>query len=277
MVSNPLSALASLQDGDGCFPSEVASGSRRWRDDNGFTAGLVLRTLRGLVGDARFEPTRQRALDYLDGCRSAEVAGAFGFWPAGRRPPWASRLGADLDDTAVMTMELLRAGRMDRRSALEIACRTLIPHRVHVTEAHPEWLRRGAFLTWVAPRNVANVVDCCVNANVLALLARLGSPHLPGYREAVETICAGLEWAGDNRARVRSLSPFYPSGHDLREAVGHAVECGVIGLAGCHEHLCRLMGAGPPRDDRACCTSAYGATVWLCDGVALARDLISRI
>src|SRR4029450_7657295 len=126
-------------------------------------------------------------------------------------------------------------GRVRRAAALRTACRVLVPHRVEGVNrcGRPPWVAPGSFLTWLAPApaspgapRVANPVDCCVNANVAALLAFLDATHLPGYDAAVATVRQGLEWAGEDPVRRSALTPFYPDPRSLAEALGHAVESG---------------------------------------------------
>jgi hypothetical protein len=140
------------------------------------------------------------------------------------------------------------------------------------TAVLPPWVLPGSFHTWIAHDRAAQVVDCCVNANVAALMAQLGAAHLPGYSEAVRTVVRGLAWAGDDRARLASLTPFYPSLRSLADAVQHAVECGVRELDAASLELDRLAAA--IQDEGAgCCSSAYGHAVWRCAALEEARAM----
>jgi len=269
--------LESSQLPSGCFPSHVTRVNGKSLDYNGFTAAIVLRTLRRQSRLPLLRSLTTRALDYLESCRSPHIASAFAFWPEGARPPWAASVPADLDDTTLMTTELLRAERIEPRQAIAVACRVLLAHRVCSTDSLPSWIQSGAFLTWIAPRRAINVVDCCVNANVLGLLALLDARHLPGYEAAISTIRDGLTWAGSSMVRLRTLSPFYPSPHDLCEALAHAVECGVRELRDCHAELQSCVGARDPSTDAGCCSSAYGDVVWYCRGIPIARALVSGL
>jgi hypothetical protein len=278
MTLATITQLATLQEDDGSFPSEVTGPGGTFTDRNGFTTASVLRALRGLpAGDPTLDQLRSRALGFVVRCRSRTVAGAFGFWPAGMRPEWADRLPDDIDDTAIMTVELLRHGRLSQRDALRTVCTVLLRHRLvaRPEELRPPWIADGAFLTWIAQPGQPNVVDCCVNANAAALMARVGATHLPGYREATRTIVDGLDWAGSDAARLRSLTPFYPSTNDLLTAVEHAVECGANALAPALERLRELRHP----DDDACrdyCSSAYGTTIWRCQALEVAQRLHDR-
>ncbi|AOY59981.1 hypothetical protein B2D07_16075 [Desulfococcus multivorans] len=271
---NPAAAeIARLQDPDGCFPSEVLDREGRRPDCNGFTTALVLRQLRHLPDEVLPTRTYSAALDFLESCRSSQLEGAFGFRPETQRPAWAPRLPADLDDTAILTLELLRAGRISRRAGLRTVLTVLVPHRFsgRTGEIYPPWVMPGAFLTWVGKPGRRNVIDCCVNANAAALMARVGGAGLPGYAEAVGTITQGVAWAGGQPSRQQAVTPFYPSIHGLHEAVEHAVECGVTDLGPTLARLRELAAGAPPA--RGCCCSAYGGTVWSCPALVAAQAL----
>jgi hypothetical protein len=273
MILASMARLAGMQDPDGCFPSEVRG--RGWisSDRNGFTTAMVLRALRDVQAEEDLLPLRSSALDFVERCRSALTPGAFGFWPEDMHPAWAPPLPADLDDTAIMTIELMRAGRRSREDGLRSVCLVLIPHRVSAREAgrRPSWIVPGAFKTWVGDPGRPNVVDCCVNANAAALMAVVGATQLPGYQEAISTILQGIAWAEINPVRQQAITPFYPAIHALLEAVEHAVDCGVRSLHPAIDHLQHLIGNMPAPS--ACCCSAYGATVWRCPALEAARAL----
>src|SRR5262245_1157470 len=100
-----------MQEPDGSFPSDVTAPSGTFTDRNGFTAARVLRALRGLPHEPALDRLRARTLDFLERCCSSTIPGAFGFWPADARPAWAELVPADIDDTAIITVELLRHQR----------------------------------------------------------------------------------------------------------------------------------------------------------------------
>jgi hypothetical protein len=264
MTEATIAHLIELQEPDGCFSAEVRGPHGTFKDCNGFTTAMVLRALRDLPAEAELKCLRSRALDYLETCYSTQVDGAFGFWPEGARPAWAPRLPADVDDTAIMTLELLRYGRRSQRDGLRTVCTVLLSYRLtsQPDEQGPSWIAPGAFLTWIGPPGRPNLVDCCVNANVAALMARVKATHLPGYQEAVRTILDGLAWSGGRPARQHALTPFYPSVDSLLEAVEHAIECGAQALTPALDELRQMAAGWPPEDNPYCCSSAYGATVW---------------
>jgi hypothetical protein len=268
-----LAQLGTLQRPDGSFPARVSARHGCWTDINGFTAATVLRLLRHLPDSPAWSALREPALDWLLACRSAAVPGAFAFWPDALRPGWAARVPADVDDSAMMLSELLRHARLDRAAALRSLCAAILPCRVgSVTPAPlPPWVARGCFFTWIVPAG-ANVVDCCVNANAAALIAQLGVQHLPGYQAAVQTVRAGLEWAGRDAGRLAGLTPFYPAPRSLAESLEHAVECGAAAL---REPWLRLASMPATLLDAGdgICRSAYGHTVWRAQAVDLARAI----
>jgi hypothetical protein len=265
--------LARLQEPDGCFPADVSGAGWARPDRNGFTTAMVLRALRDVPSDEHLARLRASAVALIERCRFRPVPGAFGFWPEARRPVWAPRLPADLDDTAIMTIELIRYGRLTRRDGLRTVCSVLIPNRVreHVKVIRPPWIAPGAFLTWVAEAGAKNVIDCCVNANAAALMALVGAEHLPGYEGAVSTIMQGIAWAGNDPRRQQAITPFYPSLHALEEAVAHAIACGATALSPALPLLRELTEGRPPPAE--CCTSAYGAVAWRCRALEAARTL----
>jgi hypothetical protein len=242
-------------------------------DRNGFTTALVLRALRDVPAGPVVDRLRSAALDFVERCRSPDRPGAFAFWPDGRRPVWAPHVPADVDDTAVMTVELIRHKKLRRRDGQRTVCHVLLANRVTADSRAllPPWIVPGAFYTWIGGNGRPNVVDCCVNANAAALMAVAGTTHLPGYREAIDTVLNGIEWAGADARRQQSITPFYPSLHELCDAVEHAVECGVQPLRPALQQL-RDMDADSDASAGFCC-SAYGGTVWHCAGLEEARSL----
>lgn len=268
------SDLAAFQLPNGGFPSTITSREGEQVDCNGFITALVLRVTRHVPDDPVIARVRQRALHHVTSCASSSVADAFGFWPDAARPAWARAVPADVDDTAMMLTELLRHDWIDRRGVLGRLCRAVLPYRVRERDAVllPPWVGSGAFYTWIADVDGPNIVDCCVNANVAALMARLDAPHLPGYAAAIQTIVNGIRWAGGDRRRLLSLTPFYPSPACLMEAVEHAIESGVRDLREVQRELCAL-DIDPQADESGCCRSAYGSTVWHCAALDAARAL----
>ena len=189
--------ILAAQDERGAFASFVASAGREIDDRNGFITALVVRTLGHGQLPHRLHHARQRALDYLERCERRGAPGTFGFWPEEDRPPWAPDLPADADDTAVIALELHRAGRRPLDWLRRVALTVLLPFRVAAPEieSEPAWIRPGVFRTWLAHR-LPNPVDCVVNVNVMALLASAGLAHIAAYRSASGMMDAALDWTG---------------------------------------------------------------------------------
>jgi hypothetical protein len=256
----------------GAVPATVNLPWGRLEDATSFVTGLALRALRRR-GDPSTAPLRARMLDFLERCEVDDPPGAFAFWPASGRPDWASRVAADADDTAICMTELYLAGRMRREEAVRRVGRLLLPNRVRRGgDAWPPWAADGAFLTWLLPDpNARNIVDCAVNANVLALMAALGMRDPPGARAAVRLIRGGLAWAGTSAARLKALTPFYPEPAELRLAVEHAVACGCVELAPAAAQLRRLTGCAAPGPGAILCSAPYDRGGWRSPALAAIR------
>ncbi len=260
--------LLSLQDEDGCFPSVIKALAGQGPDRNGFVTALVVRGLRN-YRHSDWNTARDSALSFVRTCGSTQIPGGFSFWPDAARPAWASSVPADSDDTAIMLSELLRHGWEDSKFVLRSICKALLPFRIGTRDAAlaPSWVVTGSFLTWLSrpASGVPNVVDCCVNTNIAALMAQVGARHLPGYEEATRTVTNGIVWAGADRRRLDSLTPFYPSVRCLIEALEHAVECGAVEL---EEALSRLSECSAAPGEASCdrldvvCRGAYSRTLW---------------
>lgn len=279
-MSARLERLAAMQRPDGSFECLVAMPNGSAVDSNGFSTACVLRALRA-VPDAQLAVVRSRAIDFLSLCQSSTVPGAYGFWPEKLRPSWATRVPPDVDDTALIVTELHRHGRIRNEAALRALCTVILPFRVLPCDCHglPPWIVPGCFQTWIAPRGTkaahVQVIDACVGANVVALMARIGAAHLPGYREACAAVDRGIAWAAEDPTRLASITPFYPSPRSFVETLRHAVECGASNLA---PALHRVASIAPPArtDDAGCCSSAYGRVVWRCPALEEARAIAAE-
>lgn len=261
-------ALAAEQREDGAFRARVQWPDHAVDDWNGFVTAHVVRALR------RRDPTRpsrarERALDFLGRCRSQ--SGTCNHWPPGDRPAWVGALPDDADDTAIVTVELLIHGRIDRAEARRIALE-LTRHRLGPLRApHPPWFEAGAFLTWLA-RGRPNLVDACVNANVVGLLAELGLHDAPGFAAACTLVARAVGFVAGHPPSAREgamlgVAPFYPQPAELDLAVAHAVEHGAVALAGLP-----VLAPGAPELDPVVCSGAYGRPRWRCRAVGLARS-----
>lgn len=277
--------LQKEQSNNGAILSWSHWGDRMYPDWNGFTTALVLRALRHIpISNVAVSYIREHALDFLLTCEEPERPGSFRFWPVSMQPDWIKLAPpADADDTAVYALELARHGRLGQSELRQIACCVLVPHRLrHVETPSPPWLRPGVFLTWLwLDKGSANIVDCCVNANVVALLAYAGMTHLPGYQEACDMIEKAILWAGGSWPRARSIAPFYPHPVELRYAVEHAVECGAKLLRPSLQRLRECSWEVDKIDElsvmeRPICGSAYRGVFWTSRNVQIARTLSCR-
>lgn len=264
--------LAAWQSPAGAFWSTITSRDRTETDWNGFVTALVLREMRHLPSTPALARIQAQALNFLADCASTRLPGAFSFWPTSGRPGWASQVPEDADDTAIMTLELARAGRLSRTELLRIVCHTLIPYRVSaVATPIPTWIQPGVFLTWLSDHpHHPNLVDCCVNTNAIALMAYADATHLPGYQAACQLIEQGISWVGSSASRLHYLTPFYPNPNEFYFALVHAVECGAP-LHHCVEALASLLLDEITQFDSPVCSSAYHSVVWHCPALVEVR------
>jgi len=275
-VDKLIELLRENQAPNGAFPSFVLIREQRIEDCNGFVTAQMLRALHDLP-DERVAEIRTRALDFITSCQSRQRPGAFGFYPEGEQPAWMLPLPQDTDDTAIIVLELFQHGRLDRQTVLSIACKVLIPHRLHWIEPPaPPWLRPGAFVTWLRGDTKTNIVDCCANANIVALFAAAGIRHLPGYSEACAMIEDGVQWAATQetssvkaesrmtvRERLGVITPFYPHPLELLYALENAVMYGAEQLRPCLEQLRGMKWEEEEADERPICGNAYGKVQWI--------------
>jgi hypothetical protein len=271
-----LAELEAEQAPSGAFPCLINWGRDSGADDeNGFATALVLRRMRrrgirsAVIG---------RSLDFLEAC-AAEPSGprgAFSFWPGATRPAWAAAVPPDADDTAVITLELCAHGRRTRAQALDTLVDVLIASLTGPPAfPGPAWRRAGVFPTWLdlGGADRANVVDCGVNANVLALMASLGARELPGFAQAVDMIDAAVDWCGQDASgaaakRADTIAPYYASPHAVAQILDDAVWCGATELTRARDRLLALIGpapAGPVPLWR----NAYTGPVWHCRALDL--------
>lgn len=261
----------SLQAVDGSFPSMVLEkGTLSFVDHNACITGLVVRALGREALPPKLHRAKERALDYLEACERSALPGAFGFWPESSQP---GRPG-DTDDTSIAGVELYRHGRRSRDWLRHVALRVLLAFRVQPTEEmRPEWIRVGAFLTWMRP-SPANVVDALVNANVAALFALAGLRHVSAYSAAVATVESAIAWTMGSLSRARMVAPYYAHPVEFYYTLDHAVGCGAAEL----QPAVRLLERWFWRDERLeenrpVCCAPYGETVWIAPALQLARHI----
>jgi hypothetical protein len=263
--------IASSQHFDGSFPSLVLTKRQQPRvDHNACVTGLVVRALGRDVLPSQLHGARERALDYLEGCERSAFPNAFGFWPERTEP---GRPG-DADDTSIVAVELYRHGRRSRDWLRNVALRVLMAFRVQPSEeVRPEWVRVGAFLTWLRP-SPANVVDALVNANVAALFALAHLRHVSAYGSAVAMVNSAIAWTRGSLQRTRLIAPYYAHPGEFFHALAHALDCGAIEL----QPAVNLLQEWLRRDksleeNRPVCCAPYGETIWTAPVLQLARQI----
>jgi hypothetical protein len=276
--------LSGFQAANGAFTCRIVFRNREEEDCNGFATALVLRHLRRLPALAVSDEVQERALDFLERCASPRLPGAFGFWPADARPAWAWNVPEDVDDTAIMNQELAVHGRCTSAEVHRVVYEVLMPTLLtEVDQLGPPWIHPLVFPTWLGQGpHSPNLVDCCVNVNVVALMSWCGLAHLPGYREACALIDAGLDWAKDNWPRLASLTPYYPNPRELLYALEHAVASGAIELQPARERLRTILARQAPRlHDQSphlpgvLCGYAYGGPYWYCPALEVVKDFVA--
>ncbi|MFG1935173.1 hypothetical protein ACGFK1_31680 [Mycobacterium sp. NPDC048908] len=253
--------IVTAQNASGAFASTMVEDGAARDDENGFVTAQVLRALGPHTADARLREAAGRALDFLAGCEDPDHPGAYRFWTDTARPAHVPVYPADADDTAVISLELARHGRLDTAALRATVLRRLFPHRVAAGVDMPaSWVRPGVFWTWLADDFGYNVVDCTVNANVAALLAVARLTHLPCYEAVGSMIETAVGAAGDNEHHVRCLSPYYPHPNELLLAVDAAVAAGAHRLRTTLEALRKW--ARPPDVGEPVFCSSYGRVRW---------------
>jgi hypothetical protein len=185
------------------------------------------------------------------------------------------RLPPDTDDTALCAPLLVRYGRRPEAFLSEVVERVLDPFRLHyVAEGSEPWHRVGVYLTWLRERYPRNVVDCCVNVNVLALLQHSKLADAPSVAAIVDMVDAGIRYAGPLAARARMLSPWYPHPHELVRAVERAVSAGVdrLGPALSKMRSTPWGNVGGRSAHTPICGSRDGRIVWTCEALQELRS-----
>lgn len=277
--------LAAYQSPGGIFLSQVHLPNISGEDANLFITALVVRELTAALDAGDFPEAgqlaeyRRRALGALLRSEYPVYPHAYAFYPHAAHPFWMGGvLPPDADDTCVINLELVRAGKASPQRLHEIIERYLDVYRAEGEFEHhltADWHVPGAFLTWFSRKDEENPLDCCVNANVMALMAAAGRQDAFGYRQAAALIEAGLDWAGDHPDRLRALTPFYPDPAEFLSALSHAVSSGAEALRDAETHLARLLSSRCEADPagRALFSSSTGDVTWTAPVLALARQI----
>jgi hypothetical protein len=283
-ISELLDQVLASQAPSGAFRSTVQCDGKSFADENGFITALVLRELGRLPASFDLFSHRERALDFLEACESLSSPGAFHFYPPGNEPQWmGTRLAPDADDTALIVLELLKHRRVSQEIADRIIDEVLEPHRLHYRPGDtPDWARQGAYKTWLDISARPNPIDCCVNANVAALLKFSGRDHHTGYKAACETVLYGVRCAGSAPRLARMLTPYYPQPVELLYAMRRALAVGVKEFGDVADGFSRQQFASVDMQEcwprqRPICGSLGGKVFWTCPALQIARQITSMI
>jgi hypothetical protein len=221
------------QSASGAFKSTVHLPFGNYDDDNAFITALVLRHLRYLPLRDDLRDVCQKAFAFIRRCESSIFPGVFGFWPEDSHPFWMGRerLNKDADDSSIIALELVRNSLEDNKYLENLAQKVLSQHRFFSSRlSDNDWRRSGVFLTWLDYYMTPNPVDCCVNANVIALLAYGGLKHIAGYQEACEMLNTAIQGTNGNQQELAKLSPYYCHPIELFFAIQNAVDAGASEL-----------------------------------------------
>lgn len=276
--SDAVTAALATQAKSGAFLSTVHIEGKPLPEENAFATALVVHQLSRWAQEAAVRDAIERALDFLLRCELEGRPGHFCFYPATAYPSWMLvSLPPDSDDTALCASLLVRYGRRPEVFLRHVAEEVLSPFQLHyLSEASEPWHRVGVYLTWLRAGYPDNVVDCCVNVNVLALLAQAKLTATRSFAAIVNMLDAAIDCAGPHFERARMLSPWYPHPNELVRAVERAVSVGVDAL---HPTLARMRSTPWGRRERRwlahtpVCGSRDRRIVWTCDVLQELRAL----
>jgi hypothetical protein len=276
--------ICALQSPGGTYTSHVRFPFGDVEDINCFVTALVLRETADLPGYTRLDDSRRRAQGFLLRSQNPVYRYAYAFYPHSQHPFWmAQALYPDADDTAVALLTLVREEKQPFDSLAYVAENYLLKYRAAGALArhirHP-WQHGGAFLTWFSTTAIENPIDCCVNTNVLALLAFAGLTSLDGYAAACEMVTGAARQVADGRLALSSATPFYPHLGEWYCALAYAVSMGATELVPARDALAEMPAvraslnapSGVPT-----CSSIDGRLVWRADVLWHARCLRRRV
>jgi hypothetical protein len=262
--------LLKFQTASGAFASEPHLQSRIVTDENSFITSLILLQLAHFKEDPQISEACKKAADFLLKCSHA---GAFWFYALGEQPAWIREaLPADIDDTALGSLALFRAG-LWTRDQLRQQVDLLGRYRIAQIPRGAAWFRAGVFPTWMSHSRMRNAIDLCVNVNVLALLA--AAEASPARSEGIlEMIEAALDWAGTSGERARLLIPYYAHPAELAFALARAA---AFGCSDANGLLVKVQAQSWSVQDNesssGICCSLGGGAVWHSKALAIARNL----
>jgi hypothetical protein len=253
-----IASVLGAQLPSGAFPSLLSHDGTTSPDENGFVTALIALELLPFRGLDAVNAAVQRGMDFVERCA---VDDAFAFYPRAAAPASIGELPPDADDTAVMVSLLLRTGRWPVSRAFRVIDGALERHRLHYRpESAAQWVCAGAYRTWLDARVTSNPVDCCVNANVAAML-RLTGRDGDGYTAAWRTVARATAWLAESPCLFDAAAPYYGRASELHDAIRRAVGAGVIELA----DALALLDAAPPApagDSAPLFRSLDGAFLW---------------
>ncbi len=275
-----INKLKANQAPSGAFLSKVHLVEGPISDENGFVTALILREL-ALFSDPALTEIKEKALDFLESCEDPKLKGAFLFYPHDKHPQWmclTQPLPADADDTSLYNLELYKAGRKSLKDLQNVVKTTLIPSMLHIIPVRCLfWVRPGTFKTWLDANYYPNIVDICVNVNVLSILKTAQLSTITGYKETIEMVKLGIEWAIHHKERVHLLMPYYPDPMELKYALEHCLLSGVKELEPLYNTTCGHNWSNYDKLEkwpvnRPICSSADNQIVWTCSTLQWLRQ-----
>jgi hypothetical protein len=273
-----VAGIMAHQSPGGAFLAQVHLPMGPVEDRNCFVNGLVLRELAAVPDTPALADSRRQALAFLLRSKYPVYPYLFSFYPRRSPPFWLrTALYADADDTAVIALELVRAGHFPPEALdyladnyFDVYCATG-SFREHLV--HP-WHREGVFLTWFTTAEGANPIDCCVNTNVVALLAYAKRTDLPGYAPACAMINEAAALVAADPSRCHHFTPYYPHPAEWYHALAHAVAAGATELRPALAALGTLPQVQPATGTTVpLCSDAGGSIIWTAEVLTLARQL----
>lgn len=266
----------------GEFASTVSLPTSTLQDRNCFVTALVLRELSLLRDKNCWQMSHEmseivrRACGFLIRSAYPSCENLYSFYPHRHQPVWMQKpLCPDADDTAVIALELVRNGYKPIDTIQHILEHYFDVYRTrgvfgrYITKV---WHREGVFLTWLTTEDVPNPIDCCVNTNVVAMLAAHDMKDYDGYAQAVSMIHDAVMWAGQDLNRLRDITPYYPCPLEFYYAVSHAITCGAKELLPTRNALSFLLQAWQSDTfSPQLCSSVDGKIFWQAEVLYIIR------
>jgi len=272
-----LEKVLSSQAPSGAFYATVMHLGKQFQDENGFVTCLILRELAKISRNREVDVAIEKGLDFLGRCANHQQPNAFHFYPPDQKPnglAWGKVPRAD--DTALFTMALVKHGYMTYEEGNRVVDEVLDPHRLeNLPESISPWIHQGSYKTWLDANRCPNRVDCCVNANIAALLKMMGREDHSGYQAAVATVVDGVRHAVRSPSMTTFLSPYHPDPCEMVHAMARAAEMGVVEFEKPLLHLAqsRLKPMRRRSGLKPICGSGDGKTLWFSHTLQVARNM----